>query len=49
MVLGAAAGALVGEVLDREAARTRAHDNGLDKDIGVSGGDIGCVRPPKTR
>jgi outer membrane lipoprotein SlyB len=45
MVIGAAAGALVGEVLDREAARTNKHEEELDKEIGVSGGDLGLARP----
>ena len=50
MVLGAAAGALAGNALDRDAERAHAHEEELDAEIGVSGGDIGAPRPaaPKT-
>jgi phage tail tape-measure protein len=43
--LGGAIGAAVGEVLhlDHEAAARR--DEQLDKDIGVSGGDLGAASP----
>jgi uncharacterized membrane protein len=47
MVIGAAAGTLVGEVLDREATRAHTHDEELDEAIGVSGGDLGSLRPAK--
>jgi len=44
MVIGGAAGALAGKVLDNEAERTHVHDEELDKEIGVSGGDLGAVQ-----
>src|SRR3974390_2272665 len=49
--VGAAAGALAGEVLDREAKRSHAHDAELDDAIGVTCGDIGAPNvehPPAT-
>src|SRR5579883_1446247 len=48
MVIGGLAGALVGHVVEREDQRASAHDAELDRDIGVSGGDIGrpSRRPP---
>lgn len=49
MVMGAAAGALVGEVLDGESTRAHVHDEELDAEIGVSGGDLGSVHPPKAK
>jgi phage tail tape-measure protein len=45
MVLGGVAGALAGKALDSEAERTHVHDEELDKEIGVSGGDMGAVQP----
>jgi hypothetical protein len=35
-------------VLDREATRAHTHDEELDEVIGVSGGDLGSLRPAKT-
>jgi hypothetical protein len=49
MVMGAAAGALVGEVFERETVRAHVHDEELDAQIGVSGGDLGAVHPPKAK
>jgi phage tail tape-measure protein len=43
MVVGAAVGALVGEVLDHEATRAHVHDEELDEDIGVRGGNLGAA------
>jgi uncharacterized membrane protein len=45
MVLGAAAGALAGEVLDEEAERAHVHEDELDEEIGVAGGDLGAAKP----
>jgi uncharacterized membrane protein len=48
MVIGGATGALAGKVLDSEAERTHVHDEELDKEIGVSGGDLGGQPRPRT-
>ena len=45
MVLGGAAGALAGRVLDSEAERAHVHDEELDEEIGVTGGDLGAPHP----
>lgn len=50
MVAGAVLGGMVGAAavvaIDQTAAATRAHDEALDADIGVIGGDLGNVQPP---
>jgi hypothetical protein len=43
MVLGAVAGTLAGEVLGAESERKHRHDEQLDEDIGVIGGDLGAA------
>jgi outer membrane lipoprotein SlyB len=45
MVIGAAAGAIAGEELGAESERAHQHDEKLDQDIGVIGGDLGAVQP----
>jgi len=48
MVIGGAAGALAGKVIDQEAERGHIHDEELDEEIGVTGGDLGArPRPSK--
>jgi hypothetical protein len=52
MVIGAAAGAMVGKIIDEEAERKSFHDGELDKEIGVSSGELGAPNlkhPPATR
>jgi hypothetical protein len=46
MVVGGLAATLARDALDRDAARARAHDEELDRETGVFGGDIGI--PPGT-
>jgi hypothetical protein len=46
MVVGGLAGTLAGDVLGKDDERAHAHDEELDKEIGVSGGDLGT--PPGT-
>jgi hypothetical protein len=41
-ILGGLAGVLAGAVLDKDATAGHQRDEELDKDIGVSGGDIGA-------
>src|SRR5579872_1700445 len=45
MVIGGLAGEVAGEVLEREAVRSRRHDEELDEAIGVFGGDLGAASP----
>jgi hypothetical protein len=51
MILGAAAGALTGEVMDDQAKRNSRHDGELDDEIGVTCGDLGRPAPaaPKSQ
>ncbi len=42
-VIGAAVGAVIGYALDREDARKESHDAELDRDIGVTEGDLGAA------
>ena len=48
MVVGAVAGAIVGKGMEANEERVRAHDEELDEEIGVTGGDMGSIppRPP---
>lgn len=43
--LGAAAGGGVGKYVRERSKRERAHDEVLDREIGVMGGDIGAAPP----
>jgi hypothetical protein len=45
LALGAAAGALAGHVLAAEQRRAVRHDDVLDHEIGVVGGDLGGAAP----
>ena len=48
-VVGAAMGMAIGKALDREDDRQRLHDEELDREIGVDGGDLGAAaldQPP---
>jgi len=47
MVIGAAAGAMVGKIIDEEEERKSFHDGALDEEIGVTKGDLGAVHPAK--
>jgi hypothetical protein len=49
MILGAAAGALAGEVMDEEAKRVSRHEGELDEEIGVTGGDLGRPASSKSK
>jgi hypothetical protein len=42
-VIGAAVGAVVGRTLDNEQERRHQHDEELDREIGVSDGDLGAA------
>jgi hypothetical protein len=44
-VVGAAMGMVIGKALDREDDRQRLHDEDLDREIGVEGGDLGAAVP----
>jgi hypothetical protein len=44
-VIGAAVGAVIGLGLDREDERKASHDQELDREIGVTEGDLGAARP----
>ena len=46
MVVGAVAGAIVGKGLEANEGRVRAHDEELDEEIGIMGGDMGSVPSP---
>jgi hypothetical protein len=51
-LLGAAAGALSGGVIDGDARREAVHTRELDEDLGVEGGEIGApllAHPPALR
>jgi hypothetical protein len=45
MVIGAAAGSLAASAIAKEEHRHAVHDEELDKEIGVVGGDLGAARP----
>ncbi len=44
-VVGAAMGMVIGKALDREDDRQRLHDEELDREIGVQGGNLGAASP----
>ena len=44
-VIGTAIGALAGVVLEEDAAERSRHDQQLDRDIGVTEGDLGAASP----
>ena len=51
-IIGGVVGAIVAKISDEEADRVSAHDNELDAEIGVNGGDLGAPNlkhPPAVR
>jgi hypothetical protein len=44
-VIGAAMGAVIGHALDKEDERKESHDAELDREIGVTEGDLGAASP----
>jgi phage tail tape-measure protein len=44
MILGGIAGTVAGNLMERESERAGAHDEELDRTIGVVGGDLGAAR-----
>jgi hypothetical protein len=45
MVVGALAGTLVGAGLEADEEWARKHDQKLDEEIGITGGELGAVQP----